>query len=238
MNNSPLTLAIETSGRTGSVAIGRDGAVIAQQPFSGLIRHSAELFPSIESLLGHAGATAADIGQVCITVGPGSFTGLRIAVTAAKMFHLALNTELIALDSLDVTAENASRYMQAFGQDLNCIAVVLDAKKDYFYAAAYRRCGSDWVKSQDTRMLTTEQILDELRLLNTRVFMLGEALVYHKSRFEAAFISFLDPAYWPPQAANMFRLAALKSDSSVFADPIALTPLYIRKPDVVVKSRD
>lgn len=231
-----LILAIETSGRTGSVALGRDGALIGERTFSGLMRHSAELFPSVSELLGQADADAADLSHVYITAGPGSFTGLRIAVTAAKMFNLALNTPIVALDSLDVIAQNATDYMEQSGKTIDDITVVLDAKKDYFFAAAYNRTPAGWNKYFGTAMITAQEITDALKEKGD-VFMLGEGLVYHKARFEAPDIKFLDAQWWPPHARNLLRLGQLHAKSNSFADPLKLVPVYIRKPDAVEKMK-
>lgn len=235
MKNSDLILAIETSGRTGSVAIGGSGGFLAGSSFSGYMKHSAELLPMIGEMLNRADAAVSDIRQVVITAGPGSFTGLRIAVTAAKMFHLALKTPIVALDSLDAIAENVDVYIEHKGRSANHVAVVLDAKKDYFFAAAYDRTPSGWRKYFETAMMTAEELLDKLAQKGD-ILMLGEGLLYHKNRFEAPFIHFLPSQWWPPQARNLFRLARLKAEANDFADPIALTPVYIRKPDAVVKT--
>lgn len=237
MENSGLTLAIETSGRIGSVAIGTAGSVIEEKPFSGYMKHSAELFPSIRHLLASASAVAADIRQIVITAGPGSFTGLRIAVTAAKMFHYALRTPIVALDSLDVIAENASDYIDQSGRVTNHLAVVLDAKKDYFYAAAYERRPSGWHKSFGTAMMTAQELLNALPP-ETPISMLGEGLLYHKPRFESPSIHVLPSQWWQPHARNLLRLGFLKAQSGDFADPVALTPFYIRPPDAVIKARE
>ena len=73
-----LELAVETSGRIGSVTIGKQGKILAQRTFSGPMTHSIELFPAISTLLSDLGKRPADIHQVYISIGPGSFTGLRI----------------------------------------------------------------------------------------------------------------------------------------------------------------
>jgi tRNA threonylcarbamoyladenosine biosynthesis protein TsaB len=236
MNNSALILAIETSGRTGSVAISREDALLGEKSFSGFMKHSAELFPAIQKLLAEASAVPADIRQVFITAGPGSFTGLRIAVTAAKILNLALKTPIVALDSLDVIAENASDYITQSGQTIEHLAVVLDAKKDYFYAAVYDRIPSGWQKTFKTEMVTAETLMRILRQ-NTEVFMLGESLVYHKAKFEAPFVRFLDAQWWQPKARNLIRLGRLLAQNNSFSDPVTLIPTYIRKPDAVEKTQ-
>ncbi|MHC4521456.1 MAG: tRNA (adenosine(37)-N6)-threonylcarbamoyltransferase complex dimerization subunit type 1 TsaB, partial [Planctomycetota bacterium] len=106
MSPIPLILAVETSSRLGSVALALGPDLLGAETFSASLRHSAEIFPTIGDLLERSGYAAADISQVHISVGPGSFTGLRIAVTVAKSMHLANSVRLITVNSLDVIAAN------------------------------------------------------------------------------------------------------------------------------------
>ncbi|RPJ38284.1 MAG: tRNA (adenosine(37)-N6)-threonylcarbamoyltransferase complex dimerization subunit type 1 TsaB, partial [Planctomycetaceae bacterium] len=91
----PLILAVETSSRVGSVALARGPALLAQSTFSGPLQHSAEIFPAISQLLNRFHFVPGDIAQVHVAIGPGSFTGLRIAVTMAKAAHLANATAIV-----------------------------------------------------------------------------------------------------------------------------------------------
>lgn len=88
-NGNPLILAVETSGRLGSVAIAQGPKLLAEKQFSGPMRHSAEVFPAIVNLLKQFSKKPNQLEQVHISIGPGSFTGLRIAVTLAKTMALA-----------------------------------------------------------------------------------------------------------------------------------------------------
>jgi len=112
MNQKPLVLAVETSGRIGSVAIALGEKFLAETTFSAPIRHSAEIFPAISNILQRFSRKPEQIEQVHISVGPGSFTGLRIAVTLAKTLHLANAAKIVAVDTLDVIAANVTDYIK------------------------------------------------------------------------------------------------------------------------------
>jgi tRNA threonylcarbamoyladenosine biosynthesis protein TsaB len=110
------------------------------------MQHSAEIFPAIEELLQHHGYTAARIDQVYISLGPGSFTGLRIAVAMAKTMHLATGVRIVTVDSLDVVTANLSTMPcaptaeQSARQEMTIparVAALFDAKRGQFYAAVY-----------------------------------------------------------------------------------------------------
>jgi tRNA threonylcarbamoyladenosine biosynthesis protein TsaB len=107
-NGKPLILAIETSGRLGSVALAEGEKLLAEKQFTGPMRHSAEIFTDIVSLLEQFNKKPTDLQQVYISIGPGSFTGLRIAVTIAKTIALANQTQIVAVDTLDCIAANVT----------------------------------------------------------------------------------------------------------------------------------
>jgi tRNA threonylcarbamoyladenosine biosynthesis protein TsaB len=233
-----LAIAIETSGRLGSVAIGRGNDCVSEIVFSGHMKHSADLFSTLETVLGHAEATVGDVEQVYITTGPGSFTGLRIAVTAAKMFEFAQNMKIIAADSMDVLAESASRYLADTEKPVDCIATILDAKKGLFYAAVFDLVGGDWQKCLDTQAITAEELLGWLEASGKqRVGLLGEGLVYYAEKFNAPFTYILDEAYWSATAAGLYRVGRRMAEQGLFTEALALTPKYIRGPGAVKKVR-
>ncbi len=147
-----LILAIETSSRVGSAALALGPELLEESLVSGPMQHSAELFPLVEGLLARHGYAPADIRQVHIAIGPGSFTGLRIAVTAAKAMHLAQGVRIVAVDSLDVLAANVSSLPaepvpnEPGGRPAaipDRIVTVFDAKRGQFYTAGYERVAPD-----------------------------------------------------------------------------------------------
>jgi tRNA threonylcarbamoyl adenosine modification protein YeaZ len=141
MTYKTLVLAVETSSRIGSVAIALGEKILAETTFSAPIRHSAEIFPAISDILNRFSKKPQNIEQIYISSGPGSFTGLRIAVTLAKSMHLASAAKIIALDTLDVIAANANDYIEDTSgrKPPERIATVLDAKRGQFFIAVYER---------------------------------------------------------------------------------------------------
>ena len=314
MTQKPLTLAVETSGRTGSVAIAVGRQLLAETHFSTPIRHSAEIFPAVQNLLGRFGRKPKEIKHIYISVGPGSFTGLRIAVTMAKTMLLANSTggpvKIVAVDTLDVIAANvttknsipdssheprASLVRHSFpvlrpvrrsfsedgsfseggsdGGSIECIAAILDAKRSQFFIAVYQQRaslvrrlvlrpvrrsfsedgsfsegGSDggshepqntqhaiWEKIFPDSLLTADEFLEKFAGRDKPIWLLGEGLVYYKDKFKAEGIRFLNEKYWTPHAEKVHLLGWQKAQANQFADPLTLTPLYLRKPDVKVK---
>ncbi len=100
-------LALETSTLSGSVALLRDNQVLLQAALPGRPRVAQTLVPAVEGLLRHSGWPVADLQMIAVTVGPGSFTGLRVGVTTAKTLAYALQTPILGVDTLEVIAWQA-----------------------------------------------------------------------------------------------------------------------------------
>lgn len=237
MKSKPLILAIETSGRTGSVAIALGEEMLSETNFSGPMRHSTEIFPAIDELLVRFNRKPKNIEHIYISVGPGSFTGLRIAAALAKSMNLANAVKIIAVDTLDVLAANATDYIKKEGaKDLNTIAAILDAKRGQFFIAAYEYQQGQWKKIMADCLMSAEEFVGKFSSKSKPVWLLGEGLVFYKDKFKADGIQFLDEKYWNPKAANVHNLGWQKALAEKFADPLTLQPTYLRKPDIKEKS--
>ena len=191
--SEPLNIAIETSGRAGSIAVGRGSTLLGEASFSGFMRHSAELFSVLSELLEEAGDSPIQIENCYITAGPGSFTGLRIAVTVAKMLSFTHGTRIIAADTMDVLAENTRISPDPDNASPDCVATILDAKKNLFYAAVFDRVEAGWKKCLPTQIVTAEQLLGWLKEHQKHtVGLLGEGLVYYADAFRSPSTTLLD----------------------------------------------
>src|SRR5437763_630298 len=123
-------LAIETSGRVGSVALVQDGAVLAEDEFPHGLKHAAEMIPRIDRLCRAMDWRPNDLQEVYVSAGPGSFTGLRIGITLAKSLSLATGARLIAVPTVRVLVRNAP-------PEANNVVIVLDAKRDQIFSARF-----------------------------------------------------------------------------------------------------
>ena len=261
-----VILAVETSSRIGSAALALGPELIEEVRFSGPMQHSTEIFPAIDGLLTGHGYAPTDIDQIHIALGPGSFTGLRIAVTMAKAMHLANAVRIVTVDSLDVVAANLSDTPggQVEAQDGQIaipdrIAALFDAKRGQFYASAYNRVGPGsqegergdnegpgyripapdnglWQKIAPDSLMTAQEIIETLAGLD-RVAVLGDGLFYHRDKFDSDRIVILPEQYWGPHAANVHRLGSQKALAGRFDDPLALTPFYLRGPEVTLRKK-
>ncbi|MHC4113957.1 MAG: tRNA (adenosine(37)-N6)-threonylcarbamoyltransferase complex dimerization subunit type 1 TsaB [Planctomycetota bacterium] len=257
----PLILAVETSGRLGSVALAAGPNLLAETEFSATLRHSAEIFIAAARLLEDFGRRPNQIEQIYISAGPGSFTGLRIAVTMAKTMHLANDTKIVAVDTLDLIAQNAIDHIKHEKKTIDRIAAVLDAKRGQFFISMYENKNlrqfdaksaeeekesesnsmaststvSDWAKILPDSLMTAEQFVTQFAEVQRPLWLLGEGLVYYKDKFKAGGIEFFDEALWNPKASKVHRIGWEKALRKQFADPVSLEPIYIQRPDIRVK---
>jgi tRNA threonylcarbamoyladenosine biosynthesis protein TsaB len=257
----PLILAVETSSRVGSVALALGPNLLEVSAFSAPLRHSNEIFPTIDRLLQRRGYGPPGIEQIHISIGPGSFTGLRIAVTMAKTMHLAGAVKVVTVDSLDVVVANLSdtcvkpTAAPHNGRGMSIpdrIVSLFDAKRGQFYAAVYERVAAgskaadsagyripapentSWHKIAPDRLMSAREIIDGFAGTH-RIGLLGDGLLYHRDQFDTGDLCVLPEPWWGPSAANVHRLGYQKALAGRFADPLTLTPLYLRGPQVTLK---
>ena len=124
-------LALESSGISGSIAVGAGPTLIEERTLGDQQRSAQSLIPAIRQLLGDLGIGLQAIGLMATTVGPGSFTGLRIAVVTVKTLAYALGLPCIGVDSLRVIAEQACC-------DANRLSVAMDAQRKEVFWADFR----------------------------------------------------------------------------------------------------
>ncbi len=254
MKNKPVILAIETSSRLGSVALGFGDEILAETLFSGFMKHSSEVFPSIQGLLNQFGLKPDNIEQLYISNGPGSFTGLRIAVSLAKIMYLANSIKIAAVDSLDVVAFNAieainDSHIKAGLSDntsgkeieINRVAAILDAKRGQFFVSEYNvvRTGNDLsiVKVMDDSIMNARQFREKTIKDGNPVWLLGDGLLYYRQEFQDENIKFLEEKYWSPRASSVYKIGREMAKNNKFNDPIALKPNYLYRPEIKVKLR-
>jgi len=256
MKEKSLILAIETSSRKGSVAISFNEKLLAETEFSAPLKHSAEIFPSIRDMLEKFSLQPGQIEHIYISGGPGSFTGLRIATTIAKIMQLANHAKIISVDTLDVVAANVINLIAENGFEASSnnlpvftgerVAAVLDAKRGQFFIAGYERQTSSrhntsgqsiWGKTLPDTLMTPEQLLERFACEDRPVWLLGDGLLYYKDKFKADCVHFFDQKHWSARAGKVLQLGRRMAVNGQFTDALSLAPNYLRKADVTIKTR-
>ncbi len=215
-----LTLAIETSGSVGSVALSRDGTLIESLELERAgRRHAQTLIVTIRALLERAGISARDCNLVAVSIGPGSFTGLRVGVVCAKTFAYATGCQVVAIDTFEAVAA-------ASPAAVDVLYVIDDAQRGDLYVGRYVRRDDGAFRRDGSIDMTNAE--SWCRRRSTGDCISGPGV----ERFEGylpAGVRCLPPEYRFPTARSVARLAERRVAEGETADFWALEPLYLRK---------
>ncbi|MEW6253521.1 MAG: tRNA (adenosine(37)-N6)-threonylcarbamoyltransferase complex dimerization subunit type 1 TsaB [Planctomycetota bacterium] len=225
----PLVLALETSSLRGSIALGRGGVPLAERVLSHERRHAAELLPGIAELLVGAGQRPGDVGVVAFSQGPGSFTGLRIAATIARLWRAAGGCAVVGVPSLEVIAHNALPWLR----EPRCCAVMLDARRAQVFSALFE-LRSDVPGGDGLHELSPAALRDPdpwIRELPPGCVVLGDAVPQHRAALQTAGASIMPAETWPPQARGVLARAQPRIEAGAFCQPADIVPLYLRPPE-------
>ncbi|MCL2700252.1 MAG: tRNA (adenosine(37)-N6)-threonylcarbamoyltransferase complex dimerization subunit type 1 TsaB [Phycisphaerae bacterium] len=232
-----VCLTIETSCRAGGVALALDGALTAVRQFDASSRHATTLLVRLRELLTAHGLVPANVTEVYVSVGPGSFTGVRVGVTVARTLAQAMpGVKTVAVPTTHAVAENARALPWQH------LAVVLDAKDEFAYVQSFQReTPHDAAPPQPAgppRILTPQQMLAEFP---RPVTLIGEGLAYHHALREAASatdgsageptqrIILADPALHLPTAESVYHVGQRLAHANAGTDYHNLLPIYARK---------
>lgn len=221
-------LAIETSGRMGSVALGVDDRVVASAALSGDMRHAGELIPCVDTLLTQTKWQCDSLTDVFVSIGPGSFTGLRLGVTLARTLAWSVGARVVAVPTVDALARNAL----AVDPVPPHLAVMLDAKRGQVYAAAFDLDGNRCSKTIDACLADPREFLSRCP---RPLALLGEGIAHHRDAIAGGGANVLDASAWPGRAENVYAVGRELADAGKFTEPGDLLPLYIRRPEAEEK---
>lgn len=217
---SCLSLAIELSSPHGSIAIGRGDDLLTCVDVAQSRRHNLDLMPTIAAAFDQLGLSVADLGETYVSIGPGSFTGLRIAVATAKMLAMTRGVRLIGVPGLDVLVHNAP-------PDVRHVAPCLNLKRQSMWCAVYRLWGESWQIELEPALRSFDELL---AAAPHPVALLGDPLPEAPTTDG---VTMLPAALATPRADVLWRLGRSLAQRQRFDDPAMLWPLYAREPEAV-----
>jgi len=222
-----LTLAFDTATEMCTVALGLGDDVLAAVDVHSPRAHLRRLFPLAEQVLALSGREQAEIEAVAVGIGPGSLTGVRIGVTAARTLAQALGVPCIGLPTLDVIAH-------AFSSTGATVCVVVDASRQEVYAAVYECSGSAPNRLTEIRAMAPGALADLLgERGEEKILIAGDGLVsYREALIEplGARAEVASRLTWYPRAGHLVTLAALQP-SAVGSGFEHVRPIYTRLSD-------
>ena len=193
-----LVLALETSGDVGSAAVRLPDGTVVERGFPEGTSHGTGLLPACEALLEETGHAVSEVELVAVSLGPGSFTGLRVGVAAAKGLAFGLGCDVLGVSTLDVLAWNA------VGLREGAVAPVLDARRGHAHAALYS-VGPDAIIRQSEDLVVPPDRL--IARLERPVTLLGDGVRRYPDAF-AGFDDVLPEDAWRARAAVVAEIAA------------------------------
>ena len=222
-----MLLALDTSTEWASVAVfdGRD--VLGEETWRAQRRHGDELFPAIERILASTRTSLTAVTRVAVATGPGSFTGLRVAIAAAQGIARGNGATLVGISTLDVLA-----YPHAPSKQRVC--PLLPAGRDQFYAAFYQERNRKWQRRSPFIVATLAEIC---RQIGTHTLFVGEigpdaeAMLRDLLGPKALFAS---PASRMRRAGYLAELGWKELDTRTQVKMSEIEPLYVRQPSIRV----
>lgn len=223
-------LAIDSSARAGSVAIVEDKTLLGETFINVGLTHSQTLMPMVADLFKNTDVSIEDIDVFAVSVGPGSFTGLRIGLAAIKGMAFSNETPCIAVSTLLSMAYNF------LFEDVT-VCSVMDAHCNQFYSATFDVCAEKITRLTPDRALSLEELCAEISKLEKKTVIVGDGAVlcYNKIVSDPKFKDkkfFLAPEGKRFQKASSVAFAAydayLKSGNDALVRAEDLVPEYLK----------
>lgn len=229
-----LVLSIESATELAGVALADEAGVIATATVARGRHHAEAIAPSIEFVCSRAGVSVRDLDGLCVDVGPGLFTGLRVGVGTAKALGFALGIPVATSTSLEVLAW-ALASTGVGGAPGSLLVPVVDAKRDEVFSARYRvgPTGSgDMVKQEDELVTSPQDLAASLSEQGEPFFLGGDgALRYAQllGRLPGARLARDAPA--SPPVEVLARIGVVRLGQGLGEEAQRIVPKYLREAD-------
>ena len=216
-------LAIETATLAGSAAVVDDElGLIGEVRVDVRIAHAERLMPSIQWLMDSSRTSIKDIDAFAVSIGPGSFTGLRIGLSTAKGLSYAAKKPLVPVRTLDAFARTLP-YCS------HLICPLFDARRNEVYGAFYK-----WEDGRSVKIMPEIAIGPEelLKMIKEPVVILGDGAKTYRDLIMATLKDnalFAPLTNMSPSASTVAEIAIEQIKQGITTDPISLTPYYLRK---------
>lgn len=215
-----LVLAIDTATKIASVSLYDDKAgILGEINLYVKVNHSNIIMTAVDNLFKMTKLSIDDVDRVAVTIGPGSFTGIRIGVSIAKGLVYGTDKKIVGINELDVIAYNAENRNET-------IVSLIDARKERVYYSIYKYEGKKLVRISDYRDGSLREILDNLE--DEHYVFVGDGAIAYRSLIEEKMqdrgVIFSNTGSIP-RAAVAARVATQKNENNLYM----LEPFYVNK---------
>lgn len=221
-------LSIDTALRSGNIAVAQNGAVVCDVVLGDDMKHSSRVLEAVDGLMQKAGLALAELDGLAVTVGPGSFTGLRIGMSTVKGLAFALNKPVAGLCVLETLARQAEITPDA------TVTAVVDGSKQEVFTRSYRLADGVLTTAggyANPKYLTAAEAITDKTVLVGNGAPLVEPLLTAAQR---EFVQIAPPETWLLQNATLAKMAWEKFKAGDVMDGGVVTPNYIRKSDAEI----
>jgi tRNA threonylcarbamoyladenosine biosynthesis protein TsaB len=213
----PRLLLIETSGRSGAVAVALGNELRQVHRLDETRRHGRDLAPAVAEMLTALGWRPRDVQAVLISRGPGSYTGLRVGIMSAKTFAYATGCAVLAIDTFAVVAAQAP-------EEVTRLDVIADAQQDKVYVQPFAHTPDGW---QPLAPLAIRKFAEWLDSREAGTWVSGPGLHRWAASLPAE-VPIVEESHRDPTPEVLLRLGLARYEAGERDDLWTLEPLYLR----------
>ena len=218
-------LAFDTSAKTASVAVCEGGNILGVSNIENGLTQSELVLPMAEALLSQLKMSFADVELYAVTVGPGSFTGVRIGVSTVKGLAFGRDIPCAPVSTLEALAENAAGLS-------GLIVPCMDARRGQFYTATFAASGDGISRMTPDRAISAEELAEELRSYDGDVYVTGDGYEAAHKLLTALGVKLATTPYLlrSQNAVSIARVAERMHAQGLCISERELAPTYLRLP--------
>lgn len=218
-------LAIDSSSKPASASVVKDGKVLCEVFVNNGLTHSKTLMPVIKSVMEHSESSLGEIDLCAVVTGPGSFTGVRIGVAAAKGICFNNDIPCVGISTLETMAYNLACVK-------GYVCAVMDARCSQVYTATFK-CGNGVKRVTEDRAISIDDLIAHFKELNGDIYILGDGaeLVYSKlvADCEVSNVILVNENNRYQKSSSAALCAGVK-DADCYIKADELVPVYLRLP--------
>lgn len=219
-----IVLGLETSSQAASCALTVDGKLFGEYFINAGLTHSQTIMPMVESLLHSVGMEASAVDVLAVSTGPGSFTGLRIGLSAVKGMAMALDKPCAGVSTLHGLAVNGLPFQ-------GYMIPVLDARRAQVYTAVFESTGDGLARRTEDAAIAIQELKERLQDLKGPKLLVGDGAALCKESLPEIEMLYTAPAHSRYQrAASVCAVAEELAKAGKLVTADALVPSYLRLP--------
>lgn len=219
-------LAFDSTAKVASVAVTEGDRALLSYSIDNGLTQSELLLPMAESALKALRLDFSDIGAYAVTVGPGSFTGVRIGVSLVKGLAFSKGVPCVPISTLEALSENLR------GTE-GIIAPVMDARRSQVYTAIFESDGNKITRLTEDMAIPIAELYERLKAYGKKAYLVGDGYdITYKALSEMGLdtLAITPPLLRMQNAASVGRIAAIKLGQGEYTTDSSLSPIYLRMP--------